>query len=153
MELADLLIKARREGRTIMRPSHHFREFDLNDGYEVYAAVDQILRAQGLKPAGRKLGFTNKATWKEFHLDTPIWAHIYTETLIETKGSEIFGEKGKLLKDFEGSIYRIEINTLKELTTIVLGAESLQNIRWEQVGNEAKSWMLFDKEGKKSENM
>ncbi len=89
MELADLLIKARREGRTIMRPSHHFREFDLNDGYEVYAAVDQILRAQGLKPAGRKLGFTNKATWKEFHLDTPIWAHIYTETLIETKGSEI----------------------------------------------------------------
>jgi len=88
-ELADLLIKARREGRTIVRPSHYLREFDLNDGYGVYATVDQGLRAQGLKPAGRKLGFTNKETWKEFHLDTPIWAYIYTETLIETKGSEI----------------------------------------------------------------
>jgi len=97
MELANLLIEARREGRTIVRPSHYLHEFDLNDGYEVYAAVDQGLRAQGLKPAGRKLGFTNKATRKEFHLDTPIWAYIYTETLIETKGSEIEVDLGGLV--------------------------------------------------------
>jgi len=89
MELANLLIEARHEGRTIVRPSHYLHEFDLDYGYEVYAAVDQGLRAQGLNPAGRKLGFTNEAARKEFHLDTAIWAYIYTETVVETKGSEI----------------------------------------------------------------
>ena len=89
MELANLLIEARHEGRTIVRPSHYLHEFDLDYGYEVYAAVDQGLRAQGLNRAGRKLGFTNEAARKEFHLDTAIWAYIYTETVDETKGSEI----------------------------------------------------------------
>lgn len=97
MKLAGLLIEARREGRTIDRPSHYRDEFCLDDGYEVYAAVDQGLRTQGLKPVGRKLGFTNKATWGEFHLDTPIWAYVYDETLIETKGSEIEVDLGGLV--------------------------------------------------------
>ena len=64
-------------------------DFDLDRGYEVYAAVDKGLRETGLKPAGRKLGFTNKATWDEFDLATPIWAYVYDGTLCLTDTCDI----------------------------------------------------------------
>ena len=81
MELATKLLDARRHRRTIERPSSYSDNFDLDKGYEVYAAVDKGLRESGLAPAGRKLGFTNKATWDEFDLATPIWAYVYDGTL------------------------------------------------------------------------
>ena len=88
MELATQLLDARRRAQTIERPSTHADDFDLERGYEVYAAVDKGLREAGFKPAGRKLGFTNKATWDEFDLATPIWAYVYDETLCLTGASE-----------------------------------------------------------------
>ena len=88
MELATQLIDARRRRQTIERPSRYADDFDLERGYEVYAAVDKGLREKGFKPAGRKLGFTNKATWDEFELATPIWAYVYDQTLCLTGASE-----------------------------------------------------------------
>lgn len=81
MDLAAQLLDARRQARTIERPSSYLDDFDLARGYAVYADVDKGLRESGLKPVGRKIGFTNKATWDEFDLATPIWAYVYDETL------------------------------------------------------------------------
>ena len=88
MELATQLLDARRRAQTIERPSSYADDFDLEHGYAVYAAVDKGLRETGFNPAGRKLGFTNKATWDEFDLATPIWAYVYDETLCLTGASE-----------------------------------------------------------------
>lgn len=88
MELATRLLDARRYGRTVERPSSYLNSFDLDAGYDVYAAVDKGLRESGWAPAGRKLGFTNKATWDEFELATPIWAYVYDRTLSLAGASE-----------------------------------------------------------------
>jgi 2-keto-4-pentenoate hydratase len=88
-EIAARLLEARRHGREIERPGRGLDRFELDDGYAVYALVDAGLRAQGFRPAGRKLGFTNEATWREFDLSTPIWAYVYDRTL-DFAGSRSF---------------------------------------------------------------
>ena len=80
-EIATLLLEAKAHGRMIERPGSGLDRFELNDGYTVYAEVDARLRQEGFVPAGRKLGFTNEATWREFDLATPIWAYVYDRTL------------------------------------------------------------------------
>ena len=80
-EIATLLLEAKAHGRMIERPGSGLDRFELKDGYTVYAEVDARLRQEGFVPAGRKLGFTNKATWREFDLATPIWAYVYDRTL------------------------------------------------------------------------
>ena len=81
MDLAGQLIHAREQGRTIERPSRQGETLGLDQGYEVYSDVDARLRASGYQRVGRKIGFSNKATWAEFELSTPIWAYVYDQTV------------------------------------------------------------------------
>ena len=81
MDLAGQLIQAREQGQTIERPSHQGETLGLDKGYEVYSVIDARLRASGYRRVGRKIGFSNKATWAEFELSTPIWAYVYDQTV------------------------------------------------------------------------
>ncbi len=79
--IADGLEAARKQITTTDRPSLRFPEFSLKQGYAVGSLLDSHLRNEGYRPVGRKIGFTNPATWKEFGLETPIWAYIYEQTV------------------------------------------------------------------------
>ena len=81
MDLAAQLIDAREQGRTIARPSQQGNVLDLDQGYKVYNEVDARLRSSDYSRIGRKIGFSNKATWEEFELSTPIWAYVYDQTV------------------------------------------------------------------------
>jgi len=56
-------------------------DFGLSEAYDIAAEIVRIRRRRGERTVGRKIGFTNTAIWAEYGLDTPIWAHMYEDTV------------------------------------------------------------------------
>lgn len=79
--VAANLLRARDTASLTTLPSRSQAGFDLDKGYQVGRALHEGLLERGHQPVGRKIGFTNRATWKEFQLETPIWAHVYAQTV------------------------------------------------------------------------
>lgn len=84
---------------------------------------------------GRKIGFTNPATWKEFNLNTPIWAHMYAQTVH-------FSEQGRIQLDLSSmALPRIEPEVVFKLGRPVAGGhqppEALAEcVEWVAIGFE-----------------
>jgi 2-keto-4-pentenoate hydratase len=76
----DRLLAARDGGTTIPRDP----DLDLDTAYQVAAEVERRLVERGHVRVGRKIGFTNRATWDRHGLDRPIWAPVYDSTLTRT---------------------------------------------------------------------
>jgi 2-oxo-3-hexenedioate decarboxylase len=55
-------------------------------GYEAAAALHRHRVAQGWKPAGRKIGFTNRTIWPRYGVYEPIWGTVYDRTLAYAEG-------------------------------------------------------------------
>jgi 2-oxo-3-hexenedioate decarboxylase len=53
----------------------------VEDAYRVTAAMRARSEAQGRRPVGRKIGFTNRTIWDEFGVRAPIWGYVYEDTL------------------------------------------------------------------------
>jgi 2-oxo-3-hexenedioate decarboxylase len=61
--------------------------FDLDQAYQVTAALRHIRERRGERPIGRKIGFTNRTIWDEYQVYAPIWGDMYDTSLKETDGS------------------------------------------------------------------
>jgi 2-keto-4-pentenoate hydratase len=55
--------------------------FDVNDAYAVARTIHDEHMAQGARPLGRKIGFTNPAMWARYGVGAPVWAYMYNSTL------------------------------------------------------------------------
>jgi len=62
--------------------------FDLFAAYEVARLVHRARLAEGSKPVGRKIGFTNPDMWAKFGVSEPIWAYIYETTVNRLNGTQ-----------------------------------------------------------------
>jgi len=62
-------------------PSSRIADLDIRTAYEVAAQIVRLRRERGEKTVGRKIGFTNQATWAAHGLNKPIWAHVYANTV------------------------------------------------------------------------
>jgi 2-keto-4-pentenoate hydratase len=80
-ELAADLLRARDEAQVVTPPSRRDPNFDLKRGYSVGRSLHERLVGRGYHSVGRKIGLTNPVTWQEFNVDTPIWAHMYAQTV------------------------------------------------------------------------
>jgi 2-oxo-3-hexenedioate decarboxylase len=80
-DLATDLLQARDAAALTTPPSRREANFDLERGYQVGRALHERLTRRGYRAVGRKIGFTNPATWREFDLDTPVWAPVYQQTV------------------------------------------------------------------------
>lgn len=80
-QLASELLHVRDTAELTTLPSRRGVGFDLDTGYRVGRMLHERLVERGHRPVGRKIGFTNPATWQEFKLDTPIWAYVYAKTV------------------------------------------------------------------------
>jgi 2-oxo-3-hexenedioate decarboxylase len=79
--IADRLIAAY-DGATMLAPiSAGAPGFDVAAAYEVLAEIEQRRRAQGWRPAARKIGFTNRTIWARYGVYQPMWAHAWTRTV------------------------------------------------------------------------
>lgn len=54
---------------------------DQKKAYHVAAAIRQLREMNGEVVVGRKIGFTNKALWKEYNIDASNWSYIYRNTV------------------------------------------------------------------------
>jgi 2-oxo-3-hexenedioate decarboxylase len=61
--------------------SARFPDLDMAAAYAVSAAIHRMRLSRGEKPVGRKLGFTNRALWPQYHVHEPVWGYMYDSTL------------------------------------------------------------------------
>ncbi len=59
-----------------------FPGFDLAASYDAAARLHRVRLAEGAKPVGRKIGFTNPAMWPVYNVYAPIWGYVYENTLL-----------------------------------------------------------------------
>src|SRR5580692_2875834 len=52
----------------------------LADAYRVLPLLRAAFEARGEKITGRKIGFTNRAMWKPYGVDAPIWGYATDRT-------------------------------------------------------------------------
>src|SRR3954468_16792120 len=80
-QIADRLIAAH-DGATTLPPiTAGAPDFSVADGYAVLHDIEARRRAQGWRPVGRKIGFTNRTIWPRYGVYQPMWAHVWTHTV------------------------------------------------------------------------
>jgi 2-oxo-3-hexenedioate decarboxylase len=84
--IAEDLLAALDEGKTISSIVARNPGFDWDEGYDVSAEILRLRRARGERTPGRKIGFTNRNIWAEYGATAPIWAYVYDTTLILAAG-------------------------------------------------------------------
>jgi 2-keto-4-pentenoate hydratase len=56
-------------------------DFDVSTGYAVLHEIHTRRIAQGLRPVGRKIGFTNRTIWPRYGVFQPMWAHVWASSV------------------------------------------------------------------------
>ena len=79
--LVTELLNARDTATITGLPSQREVGLGLDNGYRIGRALHERLLERGHQAAGRKIGFTNPVTWREFDLNTPVWAPMYAHTV------------------------------------------------------------------------
>ena len=66
--------------------------FDLDAAYGVSGMVMAARIARGERPAGWKIGFTNRTIWDEYGVHAPIWGPMYAGTIHASDGGDAVAE-------------------------------------------------------------
>jgi 2-keto-4-pentenoate hydratase len=53
----------------------------MDDAYRITALANGMRVANGYRPVGRKIGFTNRRIWDEYGVHAPVWGYVYDRTL------------------------------------------------------------------------
>jgi len=84
--IADELIDAYDNARTLAPIAPRRPGFDVAVAYDVLHRIESRRRAQGWESVGRKIGFTNRTIWPRYGVYQPMWAHVWTNTVQWTHG-------------------------------------------------------------------
>jgi 2-oxo-3-hexenedioate decarboxylase len=79
--IADEVLAALRTGRQIAPLTRRHSDFTIADGYRIARMICDLRVAQGDRPVGRKIGFTNRDAWPKFKADAPMWGYLHASTL------------------------------------------------------------------------
>lgn len=88
MSPANLILDAFADQRLIGLPSDADPSLDEDGAYAIAHEVHTVRLARGEHPVGRKIGFTNRATWPEYGVSGPIWGHVYDSTVYHVPSCE-----------------------------------------------------------------
>jgi 2-oxo-3-hexenedioate decarboxylase len=83
--LAQELVAVHADARTVPPFSERYPGLTPAAGYDAARALDRHRRAQGWRPMGRKIGFTNRTLWARYGVHEPMWGTVYDRTLIEAE--------------------------------------------------------------------
>jgi 2-oxo-3-hexenedioate decarboxylase len=84
--LAEELIELHRSPREVAPFSERYPGLSPAAGYEAARALHEHRVAQGWKPVGRKVGFTNRTLWTRYGVHEPMWGTVYDRTLLFSTG-------------------------------------------------------------------
>jgi 2-keto-4-pentenoate hydratase len=88
-DIATELLHALDTGRTVTTISAREPAFGWEQAYAVAAQIVKQRRARGEQTVGRKIGFTNRNIWPEYGATSPIWAHVYDDTVYYAKDNVV----------------------------------------------------------------
>jgi len=83
--IAAELTRVNATGAEIAPFSERYADLTPETGYRAAAQLHAHRIAQGWKPAGRKIGFTNRTIWKRYGVYEPMWGMVYDRTLLFSK--------------------------------------------------------------------
>jgi len=83
-ELVDLHARA----RAVPPFSARYPGLTAESGYAAARQLHAHRLAQGWRPVGRKIGFTNRTIWPRYGVYEPIWGTVYDATIIFSKENE-----------------------------------------------------------------
>jgi len=76
-EAADAFNNGPRETQPF---SARYPALTIDDAYRVTALANEMRIANGYRPVGRKIGFTNRRIWDEYGVHAPVWGYVYDRT-------------------------------------------------------------------------
>jgi len=79
--IASRLIDAQDRATTIPPIAAATPGFDVDAGYDVLHAIESRRIAQGWRPVGRKIGFTNRTIWPRYGVYQPMGARVWSHTV------------------------------------------------------------------------
>jgi 2-oxo-3-hexenedioate decarboxylase len=79
--IAVRLIEAHDRASTIAPIAATTPGFDVDAAYDVLHEIERYRVAQGWRPVGRKIGFTNRTLWPRYGVDRPMAAHVWSHTV------------------------------------------------------------------------
>src|SRR5512135_1318476 len=82
---ADRLLTAYDAATTLPLITSTLAGFDVVAAYDVLNEIDRRRIAQGWRPVGRKIGFTNRTLWPRYGVYQPMWAHAWSHTMHRAK--------------------------------------------------------------------
>jgi 2-keto-4-pentenoate hydratase len=85
---ADRILDAFASRRLIPPLSTEDPLFDDDAAYAIALEVYRRRVQRGERPVGRKIGFTNRSIWPEYHVSAPIWGHVYDSTVHYAESGE-----------------------------------------------------------------
>ncbi|HEX6529085.1 MAG TPA: hypothetical protein VF004_04655 [Burkholderiales bacterium] len=83
--LGEELVGVHEGARLVPRFSERYPGLIAEQGYAAARALHQHRLAQGWKPVGRKIGFTNRTLWERYGVHEPMWGTVYDRTLIRAE--------------------------------------------------------------------
>jgi 2-keto-4-pentenoate hydratase len=79
--IASRLIDAQDHATTIPPIAATTAGFDVDSAYDVLLAIESRRVAQGWRPVGRKIGFTNRTIWPRYGVYQPMGARVWSHTV------------------------------------------------------------------------
>ncbi|MDX1374087.1 MAG: decarboxylase [Burkholderiales bacterium] len=83
--IAAELVRLHAQGGDVAPFSERYADLTPEDGYRAAARLHAHRVAQGWRPVGRKIGFTNRTIWKRYGVYEPMWGMVYDRTLVTSK--------------------------------------------------------------------
>ena len=85
MDLARELVDLHERPKEVAPFSQRYPQLTADSGYAAARRLHEHRLAQGWRPVGRKIGFTNRILWDRYGVHEPIWGWVYDRTLIQAK--------------------------------------------------------------------
>lgn len=79
--VAESMVEAADRALLVEPLSSRHPGFSDDDAWAVARAMLARREADGWRPVGRKIGFTNRTIWPRYGVFAPIWAHVYDRTV------------------------------------------------------------------------
>jgi 2-oxo-3-hexenedioate decarboxylase len=86
--LGNELIELHDHPRQVPPFSARYPGLTAETGYAAARKLHAHRIAQGWKPAGRKIGFTNRTLWDRYGVHEPMWGAVYDRTLAVAEGNK-----------------------------------------------------------------
>ena len=83
--LGEELVQVHEAARIVPRFSERYPGLTPEAGYGAARALHAHRLGKGWKPAGRKIGFTNRTLWPRYGVYEPMWGTVYDRTLIRAE--------------------------------------------------------------------